>query len=203
MKIFKGVTKKIAVVLLTTCFLANEAAASLIQDNGTFTTINGLDWLDWPITENMTQSNAIDSNPGWRAATAQEATEMLNTMFEATLVYDSSNLLEGISHLANGTYLVDRFRQMFGVMDINGGLFSSAHIDGYGTIGISPSSSSNLANINIFNGYNAASSGHPDFSRLRIGVALVRQSVPEPSTLAIFALGLIGLGIGRSRAFRV
>ena len=178
MKIFKGVTKKIAVVLLTTCFLANEAAASLIQDNGTFTT-------------------------GWRAATAQEATEMLNTMFEATLVYDSSNLLEGISHLANGTYLVDRFRQMFGVMDINGGLFSSAHIDGYGTIGISPSSSSNLANINIFNGYNAASSGHPDFSRLRIGVALVRQSVPEPSTLAIFALGLLGLGIGRSRAFRV
>ncbi|WP_161603943.1 PEP-CTERM sorting domain-containing protein [Paraglaciecola arctica] len=34
-------------------------------------------------------------------------------------------------------------------------------------------------------------------------MALVRQSVPEPSTLVIFALGLLGLGIGRSRAFRV
>jgi hypothetical protein len=200
MKRCKGVTKTFAVFLLTTCCLVNEAAANLIQDNGTFTTIND---LDWPIIENMTQTSAIDSNPGWREATGQEATEMLNTMFETTLVYDSSNSLEGISHLANGAYLVDRFRQMFGIIEFNGDLFSYAHLDDYGTIGVRPSPSSDLPNVNIFNGSNAASTGDPDYSRLRVGVALVRQAVPEPSTLVIFALSLLGLWIGRSRVSRV
>ncbi|WP_438864748.1 hypothetical protein [Neptunicella sp.] len=190
--------KLFAACLMTACCLLNQASASLIKDNGSYTTVNGLDWLDWPLTENMTQTDAIANHSGWRAATGQEITEMLNTMFETSLFVGTDQVLAA-SLLSNPTGLIDRFRQLFGTIDFNGGLFTAAHIDSYGLVFVTPNPSIDVNNIVIGNGTDVAIYGATSYSRPRSGVALVRQAVSEPSSVAIFALSLMGFGFTVNR----
>ena len=48
-------------------------------------------------------------------------------------------------------------------------------------------------------GYNDSGTGHDDWDDFVIGVNAVDRRVPEPGTLALLGLGLIGLGFGRRR----
>ena len=82
MKIFN---KIILVLILSLSSLYNFSYAKVI-DNGTYTTINGLDWLDWSFTSELTQQEAIETfdKPGYgnafRLATHEEAIAMLETV---------------------------------------------------------------------------------------------------------------------------
>jgi hypothetical protein len=175
-------------ITLTICSFANAG----IIDNGSYTTVDGLDWLDWTLTQSETQSTALAANIGWRTATLIEMESMMNTMFSTTFTWDVSGIDVGLGAVAGVQNYKATFLQLFGA---TGNQYTYASAEGVGLVG--------------FGDYAYAAVGRPgggdhpfddiNFASSFSGVALVRSSisVPEPSTLAIFALGMIGLASHR------
>jgi hypothetical protein len=175
-------------------FAGFQANATLI-DNGDYSTDtqSGLDWLDWTLTTDMTQHDALlhFSRAGWRIATATEAVGLIENHF---------NVVVGATGHAGGSASVIlpakyiEFLSLFG--DTSGGLFavqSGSTIEGFGLVG----SGGSL----VFAGFE----GLWDFSDIDqyskyLGVALVKDAaVSEPAVIALFALGLVGIGFARRR----
>ncbi len=165
-------------------------ASAGIIDNGDYTTVDGLDWLDFSATIGMTQAIALNANNGWRTATLDEMENMMNTMFDTTFSWEDGP----ISHNFNWPVLEERtdlFIELFGQTDV----FDPQHFASYATVqGIGLVGKDILALAGL--GLSYADVG---YASDRSGIALVRSAlaVPEPSTLAIFALGLIGLASRR------
>lgn len=170
-------------LVLSVSGLAN---ATLI-DNGSYTTDTeaGLEWLDWTTTSGETQADAIATfgSGGWRIANQTEVYELFNNYFDTTLIYTSENYVNSAG-IPDYTNKFTEFKDLFGS---NNGTQVFARIEGLGLIGLQSS--------HIFGGYLPGTYGAINLNRTREGVALVRDSVqvPEPSTFAIFALGMIGL----------
>lgn len=79
---------------------------------------------------------------------------------------------------------------------VNGGAWSSGN--SIGLIGTNV----NLGSYGTFAyvlGYNDSGTGHDDWDDFVIGINAVDRQVPEPGTLALLGLGLVGLGLGRRR----
>jgi hypothetical protein len=168
------------------------ANATLI-DNDSYTTDSesGLDWLDWTAASGVTQTDALATfeSGGWRVANENDVFELLNNFFDTTFSSDSSNLISTGS-LPDFTARFAQFKELFGS---NNGSQVFGRIEGFGLIG--------AQNSYVFSGYIPSNYGSINNTSTRQGVALVRDTmqVPEPSTLAIFALGIIGLA---SRRFK-
>ena len=115
-----------------------------------------------------------------------------------SLTYDSFNQvqLSGSSYFPN----YDLLDSLFGrtAENISRGIYgTSAQVSGFGLIGATKISRSSNSFVNIYKGRDSATfSGDTAFSGY--GIALVRE-VSEPSTLAIFALGIACLA---SRRFK-
>jgi len=163
-------------------------ASAGIIDNGNYTTVDG---LDWTLTLNLTQTEALSDNMGWRTATLYEMKTMMSEFFNHPLIWNINGSAENSDEVVDlATYQIS-FSELFG---ITAGTFGStyAHVEGVGIIG--------------HGGYDAGGllAGFENPRSDYTGVALVRDSteshdVPEPSTLAIFALGLMGIA---SRRFK-
>jgi len=168
------------------------ANATLI-DNDSYTTDteSGLDWIDWTAASGVTQTDAlaIFESGGWRVANQNDVYELLNNFFDTTLSSSSSTLISTGS-LPDFTAKFTQFKGLFGS---NNGSQVFGRIEGFGLIG----AQSNY----VFGGYIPSYYGSINNTNTREGVALVRNTiqVPEPATLAIFALGIIGLA---SRRFK-
>jgi hypothetical protein len=164
-----------------------------IIDHGGYTEVNGIDWLDWTTTLGMTESAALGVNVGWRGATEAEMELLMNAMFPTTFVFDAN----GINNTDVGNAYpteMSRFLELFGATD-NGNTYATAV--GSGLVGFDSSAYAGLYSDTSPREQVYASVG---YSANWNGVALVRSAdVPEPSTLAIFALGMIGLA---SRRFK-
>jgi hypothetical protein len=194
---FKCLKATLISLLLVCSCIGNIANAGLIDSTPTkasYTTLNGLDWLDWSLTTNMTNSIALANYKGWRLATAEEASDLMHLAF-GSLTYNSFNQvqLSGSSYFPN----YDLLESLFGRTgeNISREIYSTlAQVSGFGLIGATKVSRSSSF-LNVYKGYNLAIvSGDTAFSDY--GIALVRE-VPEPTTLAIFALGIIGLASRR------
>jgi len=172
--------------------LSGFANAGII-DHGGHTEVNGIDWLDWTSTQGMTQSQALAANDGWRAATLDEFRIMLNDVFAKTVLWHSDGTGHaGTEHIP----LVMLFRQMFGGTYPNDNWASYALIQGAGVVGVNQHL--------LFDGYLPDQYGNYETKNEIMGIALVRETslptdVPAPSSLAIFALGMMGLA---SRRFK-
>jgi hypothetical protein len=174
--------------ILSVSTLAN---ATLI-DNGDYSTDNesGLDWLDWSATFNMTQSVALSSQPGWRLANFSELDQMLRKMFgpEPFVPTYTPTLFYG-SEIVDFVSKRDRFTNLFGVFLILPNQ-SESTVEGLGKFGVDQSF--------LYIGNSPSYFGAVEFKQEWHGVPLVRAAqVPEPSTLAILVLGLIGLSFRR------
>ncbi len=168
-------------MLSVSCF-----ANSGIIDNESYTTVDGIDWLDFTATINMTQTEALAANQGWRAATLAESLRLMDTMYGHKLIYDDNGRSEwGL--LIDGSASTNMFKALFG--NTNGRGFSHASLEGIGSISVS-------RRYATVGGGRTYGWHDVDFRSEYAGIALVR-SVPEPSTLAIFALGIMGLGFRR------
>ena len=162
-----------------------------IIDNGNYTTINGLDWLDWTLTLNLSQTEALTDNIGWRTATLYEMQTMMSEFFNHPLIWNINGSAENSDEVVDLAEYQINFSKLFG---ITAGTFGStyAHVEGVGIIG--------------HGGYDAGGilAGFENPRSDYTGVALVRNStqshdIPEPSTLAIFTLCLMGF---TSRRFK-
>lgn len=178
---------------LLSCVLAlNSNVNATIIDYGDYTTdtVTGLDWLDWDTTDNLAGTEALAKNEGWRYATALEAMALFDVFgFEQS--YGSSGKVDESYQVS-----FERFNDLFGTTHgrqssarsyaqvYDGGLFGLRD-DNNGTYWVGKGQKPNQ--------YNA------DARVISAGIALVRSSVavPEPSTLAVLALGVLSLGFRR------
>jgi hypothetical protein len=174
-------------------FAGFQANATLI-DNGDYSTDteSGLDWLDWTLTTNKTQAEALTlySGSGWRIASKSEALGLMDNFFGVDVGAESSNWI-------NGNAVVD-FTTKAAVFGARVGLttgwpgYAYATIVGVGLFGIDTGTVYGATNPGIY--------GPVSFSSSAMGVALVKvAAVSEPAIIALFSLGLVGIGFARRR----
>jgi len=189
MKIFNKIT---FILVITLSSLSSFVQATVI-DNDTYTTVNGLDWLDWSFTSDLTQEEAIKTfdKPGYgnafRLATHEEAIAMLETVFINT--YKDIDGREGIPW--NGDNIVLH-------QDVYGAEFTIDFLDLFGTSNSPDSYSGKFRSYGYIDdgAYGIYEEewifgGSASFNSDQGGIVLVR--VPAPSTSILFAifLGLI------------
>jgi hypothetical protein len=171
-------------------FAGFQANATLI-DNGDYSTddVSGLDWLDWTLTVDKTQAEALTlfSGAGWRIATGAEAIGLIDNHFEVD-VPSGPNVL--------ATSLLDysaKHAQFLGLFGLTGyPATSHATIEWFGLIGSGA--------YHVYFGLGPSSYGAVGRSSGSSGVALVKvAAVSEPTIIALFALGLVGIGFARRR----
>jgi len=189
--------KLLPLLLLFTGFQAN--AVIIDQTATTLDTDTGFEWLDMSYTDGITYADALaGSNTfeggGWRNASYSEVVELASNAvgydITTTFYHDalSFNGLSALTDFLGRTIGVGTYSLVVGNVDIGGGLDRAQF--GYSTT----ASGFFRDNIND-NIWDAASD--PDTS---VGTFLVRSSaVPEPSIIALFGLGLVGIGFARRR----
>ena len=175
------------ILIISVSTLANAG----IIDNGSYTTVDGLDWLDFSATINMTQAEALAANSGWRAASMYEAMSMMDTFFGRELVYTEG--LSAYEFFVDGIETANMFGPLFGATNQG---FARATAEGVGFIGVTRL----YASVGISRIFDQQTSS-PGYRSHDKGIALVRGNivVAAPSTLAIFVLVLAGLA---SRRFK-
>jgi hypothetical protein len=165
------------------------ANATLI-DNGDYSTDNesGLDWLDWTLTVDKTQAEALTmyGSAGWRTATPAEATKLMENFFGITIGSSPAFLANGDpAYAANNALFV-------GLLGATGGQVTAhATLEGFGLVGVDSAF--------IYSGHGDFFKT-PGFSAGYAGIALVKAAdVSEPAIITLFALGFVGIGFARRR----
>jgi len=224
--------KYVILTLFVIGLFSSTSQASIISFNGyvhddstDIVTGGGLEWLQWDVTDGMTINQALASNSGWRLATNTEMSTLFNS-FTFGLLFDSdentSQSLQTPWDLTEVSPYLD-FVSLFGntwteaTLDhASEPLFSSSAWFGtdldndtfynYSFVNddflnsngssLMPHSAGMVADFN-FNSADSASD--------RRGVALVKTitTVPEPSTVAIFSLGILGLIIRKQKILKL
>ena len=181
-------------------------AALIDQGDITYDDVNNTEWLDLSLTDGMSFDAAMAaySADGWTIATESEYQAMFDSHF---IGFDDG----GASYLqvANGTALADQasvFTALFGLVYENATLGASASYGLY--LENTPDGDlarlggmyhgSTVTNIHRDNNGDYSVYGADGFANA--GIFLVRAaSVPEASTLVMFAIGLLGLGFSRRK----
>ena len=220
--------KFLKTVILGLVFSANSlvstANAGLIIDNGSFTTVNELDWLDLTATQGLSVSQALANNSGWELATKTQFYNMYYEFFnfknDEVLGVNSS--VDWI-HVAGGEkltleegsdYASNSFSEFFGITAsgsysdylysyslgkyladsgdyVTGGVYVKDYFDRSDTLQTSMKQSV------WWDDDNPTGNEGKSFGTYLVRSATDATEVPEPSTLAIFALAMIGLASRR------
>jgi hypothetical protein len=207
--------KKINAAL--TCLLllvATSANAGLITDTTNDSFIDettGLEWMDFGInnehTYNQVEEQLDTTYVGWELASQSQVLAMWSNAFAGLgTVTDNSLHMDSLRYLWFETSYAtkSRFTSIFDVMGYNygdarsGGWFED-DANGLSYVQFADASSDSRIFANAY-GRGFSYAGHRTNTVSGNGTMLVKRSeVPEPSTFAIFALGMIGLA---SRRFK-
>lgn len=228
MKIIKLIfclTVLLASSLANSAIITNANGTYSHDTNTDIVVGNGLQWLQWDRTIGMTWNDAnaiLDTieGGGWAIATNVQMASLFNSFdFGITFDSDENTRQEANTGFELGSEVGDdlAFLNMFGDTGLTtidcfecaeGGFHVSAalfgqDIDGDGLIN----------RAFVYDDYYEYWTGYPvpgkasidydfqpkDYQIEYAGVALVRAAVPEPSTIALMAIGLAGLSIARRR----
>ncbi len=168
-----------------------------------YTTVNGLDWLDWSATIGMNGNQALSANSGWRIATLSEATNLMNTTF-GVLDY------QGAGH-SGFLSIRPEHDVMAGLFGITGNYNNHEYVYAIIAEGLLGSRLESAGNPTSAIAYLAASPAIYKLANGSVvtGIGLVRGTcnncsvtgeVPVPATLALMGLGLLGLGYSRKKS---
>ncbi|MDO6488693.1 PEP-CTERM sorting domain-containing protein [Colwellia sp. 6_MG-2023] len=208
-------TPKLLLILCTAIVLSFSplASAGLIQADYTAVNDNlavyddksGITWLDLSLTANMSYNHAGTAFTGWRHATNSEIASLFQNNFTAP-TYNPSGYQTSILATTELGLEAKIFQQLFGLSftststTTSFGLYSNE--DGVlniaGVVNDTYDGNLEIYGPDYANDFNAYRGNGSQIS----GTYLVRSDVevvPEPATLAIFALGMIGLA---SRRFK-
>jgi len=190
-------------------------------------TMGNTEWLKWDQTVDLTVEQALEANVGWSLASHMQIEVLLNDMVgsEYFKLGEDTDESYGLDYGQDDSPMLNII-QLFGYNSESrtryGNDWKEEYTDPYKYVGALFGSDKDMDDLNlvalhdeaaytITGSYNASRTFGGSITKTsdRIardssyhvwGVALVRTtSVPEPSTLAIFALGVIGLA---SRRFK-
>lgn len=201
------------VLLSTACTFGSFANAGLIVDTADDSFIDastGLEWMDFGINNHLSYNGVVAQLPTtyseWRLATESEVVDLWHNAFfgDSAVSRESSTAHEYSSYRAlNGRSGASAFADEFSAMSTN--MFGFAlgwFADTTGGLSYAYFQDNNIrfdTDVATVYGRNISYSGYEQAQHPYYSTLLVRSSVPEPSTLAIFALGMIGLA---SRRFK-
>jgi len=213
--------KNMLIALLFTCWVLPLQAT--IVDNGAYTTINGLDWLDLTVTGGDTLPEALVANPGWVLATRAQYLDMISYFY--TVSPDTVlGVTDPISFMSNAiglvsdmldtsSYMQNMFQVLFGVPSPSSGGHSQISQASYGyyqavgSIGIGGVYAHDRYDVNdtdriqfVLEEFDETNTAMTTNSRDR-GMFFVRDevSVPEPTVFSLICLGLLGFSISRRK----
>jgi hypothetical protein len=193
--------KLLPLLLLFTGFQAN--AVIIDQTATTLDTDTGFEWLDMSYTDGISYAAALAGSNlfeggGWRNASYSEVVELASNAvgYDITSTFGSASLsytgLRALTDFMGATYESGTKSFVIGNVNIGGGLDRAQ----FGYI-----SSSFLGHKGFFRNNNSSNvNDDKDDPFPTVGTFLVRSSaVPEPSIIALFGLGLVGIGFARRR----
>lgn len=201
----KLIPNSIAILALT----LSSAASATIIDNGSYTTVNGIDWLDLSSTKAMSVDMALTANSGWRVATKAEFQAMFaefevaddGKFFDTVSVSESRDTFWGFTEhvLVNNPLRQNVFADHFGwtydvgdYFDLSYGFYADG--GGYGIGGVYQEDALARTYEGEFNRV------FDDLGHQNAGIFMVRAApVPEPSIIALITLGLAGIGMARRK----
>jgi hypothetical protein len=168
-------------VSLATPIFVDESASTA------YTTVDGMDWLDLSTTVGLSKSELDTQFLGeWAIATTSQYLDMLLAVTG----------ISGTQWWQGNQVQADVFRSLFGLTNSNGqslGRYSNTPALTFGLGGVESTHEIYLA---VPSGYFVL----VDDLGGNTGTFLVRAAaVPEPSIIALFALGLVGIGFARRR----
>ncbi len=207
-------------VVITSVFIfscvMNSANAGLItigaltsNDDGSTEvitdTLNNLEWLRWDHSANFNYSQALAQNAlsGWTIAGANEANLFLDALYNGFSHGCSDNIQDSLFCVDSGSFSSEEYTALLGDSSTRGTssidaawFYDDEALDGKAGYLKLGSGTSNEK----FNTYGsiATTEEHRLLSNGTIGWLMYRPTaVPEPTTFAIFALGLLCLTIRR------
>lgn len=202
-------------VIFSVTAFTNIANAGLINsdfntgDGMTVTDdVSNLVWLDLTMTQGLTVTSALASYSDFRLATYDEVSQMVDSYFGTSYEWENNSDQSGAALAGAGRTLASEFISLFGETYLRDssaltnetiGYFQSNTPGQYHSMNIAYSTHS--AFLSGFNYVNRGITNRniEDAQYGSAGFYLVQKTtdVPEPSTLAIFALSMIGLASRR------
>ena len=203
---------KVIILALTTLSLTHSVNAATIVDNGSYTTVNGVDWLDLTATQDMSyndvkaQMGIGGSLEGWQYATQLQVYSLWNAL-------GGSGSYNGSSTENNGLFAT--IAPLFGDLACDNPAFTCTTGEGE-SLWIMADEISPGARYWATSGEDAGDPSNYDYFRISgsgnfddnavytAGSALVRTStlsaVPIPAAVWLFGSGLLGLvGVARRK----
>ena len=178
---------------------------------------HNLDWLDVSATVGISSNNAVATyaSSGFRLATDDELVSLyigagvdqvldFNYGVSTTAVVGTNTAYQNVTSVGGIAALNDLYASLGGgVGNFGGNLWIHGYLADHDSDGLSA-----LGRLGVWSA--VAGSAHintngdgwnPNGTHTQVGSFLVREAnVPEPSTLVLFGLGLLGLSLSRKKA---
>lgn len=203
--------KKLYAILLTLFVMQNANAIIIDSADNTYLTDtgSGLDWLDLSATSGLTvegvnaQLGAGGDFDGWRYAFGYELTVLVSNwlglespILSSGLSFFANGSLEGLQQMLGGVQRMDESVGFLEPFNFTSGLVENSIVSGHHIATMMVHDNPEIAdNYSPFGTFEAFALDSYSFLVRDTGYT----SVPEPVSLSLFGLGLVGLAFSRRK----